>query len=170
MQKIKPLIYLLALILFDTACSTVNYIRVNERVIYADSPSKNVSVHCTKEDPENKNSFTYLYLFENNRVDEFVYRRPWSYQDCLSRKASIQSILDSNIRVRVAGMHGSKAKDNKLEADDSGYLPKALKGKPHFVWFFERLEGNKKCHGYFTQSCDGRPFSRLGKGWEIESP
>jgi hypothetical protein len=157
---------LLVLFLFFalTHCASTKYHLVTENAFYAESSSARVSVHCTPEDPEEKNSFTYLFLDGPKRIDELIFRRPWSYETCLWRKEKILKILTNNKIVTIAGMSGQRwdAPDYSTP-DDQGVTFTNPNNKPHFTWIFERIDSDATCEGYFSESCEGTPVERLNK-------
>ncbi len=136
-----------------TSCSNIKYHTINDNNFHATAPSKIVSVHCSPEDPENKNSFTYLYLIGSKRIDEFIYRRPWPYKNCLHNQTKINSILKEGNIISIFGAQKLPSKSNKLDPDDKGYVPQNLNGKKIVTWFFDRIESKDKCYSYLEQSC-----------------
>lgn len=162
-------ISLLAFAILAAGCSSIRYHVSTEKVFHASSPAKNISVHCSPEDKEDKNSFTYLYLIGKDRVDHFYFRRPWPYESCLYRKTEINKVLKSAGTIRITGTDRSIDVKPVFEPDDQGTIPKNIDSKAQYHWIFDRIEAGKSCHGYFESSCKGKPLERLGKGWTIES-
>jgi hypothetical protein len=115
--------------------------------------SKNVSVHCSPVDPNDKNSFTYIYARTPLKIYQFINRRPWSNKTCQFRKRETQKVIDSSSRVIVSGERGDETQEVLKEKDDQNISPPQSKTGRLSTWIFRNIKSKKICFSYFTRDC-----------------
>ena len=156
---------LFLLVCLIAGCNTkpkTKYHILKKSGIYLETSSQNVSAHCTPVESKEDNSLTYIYVFAETRIDEFIFRRAWPIESCYDRKSEINKILAQNKRVRLSGFHGDKIEPNEaFGEDDTGSIPQNPEKLPRYYWIFERIDSGKSCHAYFENDCNGPPLQNV---------